>query len=280
VSDGQGPVAARPELPARFASAVVMGAGALTALLVGGTAFSAVVALVAVAGLIEWDRLVNGGHIGFESLPAALAVAATTWFAGIQGGASDAGLAILVGIGATALVAAIGGLKPLWQVPWHAAGPAYLGIPALALVALRRLEPGTAIVGGLFVAVWAADTAALFAGRAIGGPKLAPVLSPNKTWAGFFAGLVAAGSAEAAYAGFLHATVPGGFVFGFALALAGHCGDLFESWVKRQFHAKNSGNLIPGHGGMLDRIDSLLFAAPVCAFLIVMARFSPFGGAL
>ncbi len=64
-------------------------------------------------------------------------------------------------------------------------------------------------------------------------------------------------------------------IFGFFLALAGHCGDLFESWVKRRFHAKNTGRLIPGHGGMLDRIDSMLLAAPVCAMLVFIMNFNP-----
>jgi phosphatidate cytidylyltransferase len=128
------------------------------------------------------------------------------------------------------------------------------------------------------VAVWAADTAALFVGRMVGGPRLAPVLSPNKTWAGFAGGLVAAALAEAAYFAVV-AAYNGTAVtaelgqyafFGLFLGVMAACGDLFESWVKRQFRAKNTGTLIPGHGGMLDRIDSLLFAAPAAAaFLFI-----------
>jgi phosphatidate cytidylyltransferase len=90
---------------------------------------------------------------------------------------------------------------------------------------------------------------------------------------------VAAGLGEALYVALLGGRVGEGLVLGLLLALSGHAGDLFESWVKRRFHAKNSGSLIPGHGGVLDRIDSLLFAVPVCAILIVFAGLNPFAGA-
>jgi phosphatidate cytidylyltransferase len=156
----------------------------------------------------------------------------------------------------------------------------YIGLPVLALVLLRDAPRGAAIVGALFVAVWTADTGALLFGRLIGGPKLVPVLSPNKTWAGFLGGTIAAAIGEAVYVGLLNGNVLQAIAFGIFLALAGHCGDLFESWVKRQFRAKNTGGLIPGHGGILDRIDSVLFAAPVCAVLIFLAGFNPLNGAL
>src|SRR6266446_2649469 len=154
----------------------------------------------------------------------------------------------------------------------------YVGLSVVALVLLRNEPRGSAIVGGLFVAVWTADTAALLLGRLIGGPKLAPDLSPNKTWAGFVGGTLAAGAAESIYVFLSGGAVLEGALFGVILALAGHFGDLFESWVKRQFRAKNTGKLIPGHGGMLDRIDSLLFAAPVCTALIYLAGFNPWLG--
>ncbi len=137
------------------------------------------------------------------------------------------------------------------------------GLPVWALVMLREhWSQGAAIVGALFVAVWTADTGALLFGRLIGGPKLAPDLSPNKTWAGFLGGTAAGHMPRRSMSACLVAMCPRAVAFGIFLALAGHCGDLFESWVKRQFRAKNTGRLIPGHGGMLDRIDSLLFAAP------------------
>jgi phosphatidate cytidylyltransferase len=132
------------------------------------------------------------------------------------------------------------------------------------------------LVLGIFIAVWLADTGALIGGRLIGGPKLAPKLSPNKTWAGFITGTIAAGIAEAVYVAFLGDSPLSGAIFGIALGLFGHAGDLFESWVKRHFRAKDSGTLIPGHGGVLDRVDSLLLAAPACAIVVTVFGFSPF----
>jgi phosphatidate cytidylyltransferase len=175
------------------------------------------------------------------------------------------------------LVSALRNGAQRWPIPWHAFGAVYIGLPVLALVLLRDAPRGAAIVGALFVAVWTTDTGALLFGKLIGGPKLAPVLSPNKTWAGFVGGIVAAAIAEAIYAEIIGGNAFRGVVLGVLLALASVCGDLFESWVKRQFRAKNTGSLIPGHGGMLDRIDSVLFAAPACAGLLVFSGLNPFG---
>jgi phosphatidate cytidylyltransferase len=169
-------------------------------------------------------------------------------------------------------------------VLWHAVGVIYIGITVLALMLLRarlgseNFIDGRLIVGGVFAAVWTADTGALFVGRLLGGPRLAPVLSPKKTWAGLLGGVILAGLAETIYVAVIGGPVLLGGVFGVFLGVAANGGDLFESWVKRVFQTKNSGNLIPGHGGMLDRIDSLLLAAPAAvAFLFLFGDSSLFG---
>ena len=271
---------ARFELPARAASGVVMGLAAVGALLLGGVMYSALLALAAIAALREWHRLVNDGHIAREMIPSGLAMIAVVSLAHLPNGVVLSLLAILAGAAGAALSAALRRKPVLWPIPWHAFGAVYVGLPVLAFALLRDQARGAAIVGGLFVAVWTADTGALFCGRLIGGPKLVPVLSPNKTWAGFLGGTLAAGVAEALYVGLLDGAILQAAAFGVFLALSGHCGDLFESWVKRQFRAKNTGRLIPGHGGMLDRIDSLLFAAPACAALMFSTGFNPFHGPL
>jgi phosphatidate cytidylyltransferase len=231
----------------------------------------------AIAALREWHRLINAGRLAREMVPTSLAVAAAALLVQPPARFDLALLAIVLGGGGAAALAALRRLPVIWPIPWHAFGAVYIGFTVLALTVMRDAPLGTLYVGALFVAVWMADTGALLLGRLIGGPKLAPQLSPNKTWAGFLGGTLAAGAAEALYV-FLFGGSPGiGLVFGVFLALAGHCGDLFESWVKRQFHAKNTGSLIPGHGGMLDRIDSLLVAAPVCA-LLIFAGLTPFAG--
>ena len=119
---------------------------------------------------------------------------------------------------------------------------------------------------------WAGDTAALYVGRSMGRHKLAPRISPGKTWAGLAGGIVSA----AIVGGFgpLYAPYPPSFIAGMDLAIAlsvvAQAGDLFESWLKRRAGAKDSGNLIPGHGGLLDRVDGLIFSTPLFAFLVYM----------
>ena len=280
MTDTQPSVSARFELPARAASGVVMGVTAIVAVLEGGILFSILIAAGSVAALREWHRLVNAGQLAWEMVPTSLAMIAVVWAGQAANGVRMALIAILCGAAGAAIFAAIRQSRRLWPIPWHAFGALYVGLPTLAFMVLRGLPDGAEIVGSVFVAIWTADTGALFCGRFIGGPKLAPDLSPNKTWAGLLGGTLAAGIAEACYFGVLHGVVVEGFAFGILLALAGHTGDLFESWVKRQFRAKNTGRLIPGHGGMLDRIDSLLFAGPACAIIIILAGFNPFHGAV
>lgn len=276
MTDSQPSMPARFELPARTASGVVLAAAAVAALAAGGILFAAFAAIFAVAALREWHRLINGGRLAREMLATGVAVIAAVSLIRLGASPGIAVAAILLGAGGAALLSALRADAKRWPIPWHAFGAVYIGLPVLALVLLRDAPRGAAIVGGLFVAVWTTDTGALFVGRLIGGPKLAPILSPNKTWAGFLGGAIAAAVAEAIYAGIVGGSLMRAIVLGLILALASHCGDLFESWVKRQFRAKNTGSLIPGHGGMLDRIDSVLFAAPACTGLMFFSQLNPF----
>jgi len=161
----------------------------------------------------------------------------------------------------------------------HAAGVLYVAFPALSLLMVRQwpFHPVWLVVL-TFLAIWATDTGALFSGRLIGGPRLAPRLSPNKTWAGSLGGIACAALVSAGVAIFLHSGVFATIAFGAALSVVGQIGDLFESMVKRRAGCKDSGGLIPGHGGVLDRIDSILFAAPA-ALAMLIAGFDPLAGA-
>ncbi len=163
---------------------------------------------------------------------------------------------------------------------WQAAGVLYLGLPALAIIALRDFAPhGAWVLIGLFLIVWATDTGALVCGNLIGGPRLAPVLSPNKTWAGAIGGIVSAAVVEAVFLLILGGHVALGALFGAAMAVIAHVGDLFESWTKRCFHVKDSGSMIPGHGGVLDRIDSTLATLVALAVLVLVLKLDPLFGA-
>lgn len=157
------------------------------------------------------------------------------------------------------------GGQPVWLI----AGLAWLAISFLALIALRA-DPvaGRSNVIFVLLVVWATDIGAYLVGRTIGGAKLAPRISPGKTWAGAAGGLVAA-----LLVGLL---VSGPGAFGRAAAVAaglsviGQAGDLAESALKRHFGVKDSGNLIPGHGGLLDRLDAALAAIPAAALLAIL----------
>lgn len=144
----------------------------------------------------------------------------------------------------------------------------YLGLFPLSLPAVYTLPNGRVLVAAIFVAVWVADTSAYAVGRLIGRHKLAPKISPNKTIEG------AAGSLALTallFWSFPVAALGWGTkraVFGLALAIMALAGDLFESWLKRRAGVKDSGDILPGHGGLLDRIDSLLFAAPTGYLLL------------
>jgi len=163
---------------------------------------------------------------------------------------------------------------------WHAGGVLYIGLPSMALVGLRvfPLQPAL-IVLGLFMIVWATDTGALVFGKLIGGPKLAPRLSPGKTWAGTIGGSITAAMVFGLYIALFGFDAVTAMMFAFVFSFVAHAGDLFESLVKRRFGLKNSGGLIPGHGGMLDRVDSLFAASLVMAVLVFCFHFNPlFGG--
>jgi phosphatidate cytidylyltransferase len=163
---------------------------------------------------------------------------------------------------------------------WHAGGVLYLGLPALALVGLLIFTAqGLKIVLGLFLIVWATDTGALVFGKLIGGAKMAPRLSPGKTWAGTIGGSVTAAMVFGLYIALFSFNAMLAMLFAFVFSFVAHGGDLFESLVKRRFGYKDSGGLIPGHGGVLDRMDSLFATSMVLALLVFGLHFNPlFGG--
>ena len=146
---------------------------------------------------------------------------------------------------------------------WIALVVAYMGGGCLALLAIRMLpEHGLSMTLYLLLVVWATDIGAFFVGRRLGGPKLLPQVSPSKTWSGLLGGMAAAGLLAFCYAKVQSVQLPAlAAGLAFVLAVVAQLGDLFESYVKRRVGVKDSGCLIPGHGGVLDRVDGLVFAA-------------------
>jgi phosphatidate cytidylyltransferase len=158
-----------------------------------------------------------------------------------------------------------------WGAAWYLGGFLYAALAALALLWIRERADeadGLRLVLWVFVVVWSVDIGAFFAGRAIGGPRLAPSISPGKTWAGFYGGVAAAtllGGAWVLYTG-LHPVL---LLLAPLFAAAAQGGDLFESWMKRRAGVKDSGRLLPGHGGVFDRVDGLLPVAILTAIAAI-----------
>jgi phosphatidate cytidylyltransferase len=240
----------------RLVSGVVLAVAAALILISGALPFAVLVVVVTVLLSWEWGRLVHGGD-------AAMLIAvhmATTGAAAILAAAGFVGLGLLaLPIGAIlALLLSLGGNSVL-----SALGVFYAGLPAIALIWLRS-DPGLGLLAVVFVIVMvvASDTGGFLTGRLLGGPKLWPRVSPNKTWSGFIGALLASAIIGALFSfavphgGPLHLAIAGA-----ALSLVAQAGDLVESAIKRRFGAKDSSMLIPGHGGVMDRVDGLVAAA-------------------
>lgn len=272
-SGGKGTLATGQQnnnLAHRAASALVLAPVAIGAAALGGWVF--VIACAIAAGLVlwEWTLLVARRadlHILFPGL-AALLVAAVLTQEG-QPTAAVAALAIGALIAGVTVAALPRADAEATSPVWASTGVVYAGTAFIGPAVLRGdHEKGFAALLFLFATVWATDILAYLVGRSLGGPLLWPQLSPKKTWAGAIGGLcggVAAG-AFIAYATVGTKPLVAG-VLALVLSIAAQGGDLFESWVKRRFGAKDAGTLIPGHGGMMDRIDGFLAAALVALVL-------------
>jgi phosphatidate cytidylyltransferase len=230
----------------------------LFALWQGGYAWDALIA-IAMTGLGgEWSRLA-----GVKSplvLPIFMLI---IWLAALCLGFSAALLTLCV----LTLIAAFAFGR------FAAAGIPYAGIGGLSLLWLR-LQPEHGLSATLFLVavIWGTDIGAYIAGRLFGGAKMAPRISPGKTWSGAAGGLIIGGFCGAILAGNFHLIAPAALLTGFLLSIFAQAGDLLESAIKRHLGVKDSGNTIPGHGGLFDRLDGFLAAAPLAALLALCAQ--------
>ncbi len=254
------------ELLLRVLSAVILAPLAIAVAYVGGWPFVVFWGLAAAGVLWEWASLVARADRRAVLMgglaPLALAVA-------LAGADRLLAAAIVVVMGALSAAS----LAPASRRLWVAGGLPYAGAVALAPVALRAdTEYGVLAVLFLFAVVWSTDVAAYFTGRAFGGPKLMPAVSPKKTWSGALGGTAAAVAVALAIAHYAGLTGwPAIAMIAAALSVVSQAGDLFESSLKRHFGAKDSGQLIPGHGGLMDRLDGFV-AAAILAALIGLVR--------
>jgi phosphatidate cytidylyltransferase len=250
------------DLGPRVVSGVALGLAALTATLACACALYALVVAVMLVVAWEWGRMVRHTRV---DLPLAVHML-TTVTASVAASFGWPGTALVVAAVGVLMTAAVSlGREPVFS----ALGTAVTSLPAIAMIWLRADEPwGLAAVFLIIGLVVTTDTAAYFCGRLIGGRKLWPRVSPNKTWAGLAGAVIAsavmAGTASAWLEGTnaLHLAVLGSLV-----AIVAQAGDLAESALKRKFGAKDASNIIPGHGGFMDRVDGLTAAAVFAALV-------------
>ena len=266
--------ARRRNLMLRVASAAVLVPVALLAAYLGGWIFFVLCLLAALGIFWEWCRLSGSA----DAVVLALGVVALVGAFIFTGFGHAAGAAAAVAVGALLVGVAValsdsGGRNASTPGIWAAAGVIYAGAAFLGPALLRRdAEFGFAAFLYVALTVWATDTCAFVAGRALGGPHLWPQVSPNKTWSGAIGGLaggVAAGTLVAYADGLGRLAVSG--VIALVLSALAQGGDLLESAIKRHFGAKDTSELIPGHGGLMDRLDGFLVAA-AAALLIGILR--------
>lgn len=253
----------------RVASAVLLAALSLWSLWAGVQTFALLLAVLATIVAWEWGRLVRGSERDIYLLAHGFAVVGATGLGAFGLGAL--GLILLLVVAPVLVVLRLG--KGGWLT---GLGVLYVGLPALALVWFRA-DPllGVLAVLFVFVVVWSSDTFAFLAGRLIGGPKLWPAVSPGKTWAGAVGGAVAGMIAGALFAWGAGGIDPITLVpVGLVLSLAAQLGDLGESALKRRAGRKDASNLVPGHGGIFDRVDGLMLAAIVAGLISLVRDFS------
>jgi phosphatidate cytidylyltransferase len=246
-----------PELMQRTLAGVFLIAIAALELWLGGNALWVLATLIGLIMIREWARLTSAEakvRLGQYAMCLPLGLLSPL--------AAGPGLVSAIGFGAAFI-----GLLLVTRNLWFASGAIYIGLPVTALLWLREQDAGLLLAFWGLSLVWATDIGAYFAGRTFGGPKIAPRISPNKTWSGLMGGMAGAlllGLCLATFAGLpmrLAMASP-------ALAILAQTGDFLESWMKRRAGVKDSGSLIPGHGGVLDRLDGVVTALPIAALLV------------
>ncbi|MBY3464943.1 phosphatidate cytidylyltransferase [Rhizobium laguerreae] len=251
------------ELKLRIVSGLILAAIVLAATWYGGLAFRILAVVIGLLIYYEWSKMTGiardwvanaVGWIGEAAIAFLVLVSNFEFAAGMLAGVTAVGIALIILQGTSR---------------WLPVGLFYAGATGLALAAIRGDDRlGLYAMLFVFAVVWATDILAYFVGRALGGPKLAPSISPGKTWSGAIGGAI---SAVAAGVVLIHFLLPGAEIIAasvaFVLSVCSQSGDLFESFIKRKFGVKDSSRLIPGHGGVMDRVDGLIFAC-FSAFLL------------
>ena len=262
----------RSSLWLRVLAAVVLVPVTLASTYLGGWILAAWVGLAGLAMSVEWVQIVHHERFGWRFALHALATTSALGLAAM--GRPDLGwTAILV----FSLIGAVASQAREERAIWMILGIVYIATPCLAFLWMRELRPlGLESVVWLLAVVWTTDSIAFGVGSFAGGPKLAPSVSPKKTWAGAIAGVIGAAVVSTAFAIGSGSASPAAVVAaGVVLSLLTQMGDLAESQLKRTFGVKDMSDLIPGHGGALDRLDGLIFATLGLAASVLVTGETP-----
>ncbi len=247
----------------RIVSAVLLLPFVLWPIYAGGWWFAWLLAVGGSLMMLEWCRLTHLTSLVTPVVAAFMLILLVFW---LEYTGEGLGYPVLVGLVALSVL----GVMTAWVNPdlgWLLSGFGYVGMALIALLLLRGLDAW--LVLWVFLVVWATDVGGYFAGKGIGGPKLAPSISPKKTWAGLLGGMGLSALVTYLMVLWLGFGKEGTLLVLLSafLAIWAQVGDLAESALKRHFNVKDSGGLIPGHGGLLDRVDGLVFAAPAVVLI-------------
>lgn len=247
------------ELRLRIISATLMIPAVVLCTWFGELSFAAIVLVTAALVFVEWSRML---HLERQR---ALQAAGVAGLVVLTATALTYPIDVTLGVwlAATLLVGLLGGIAGGGhRAAWAGLGMLYAGMALVSLLTLRAGPHGFAVIAFIFVVAWITDIAAFFVGRRLRGPKLWPAVSPGKTWSGAIGGLVFGLAGGALLALPLHFALSAELVlFTAAIVIAAQAGDLLESAIKRRFGVKDAGKLIPGHGGVMDRVDGLVLAS-------------------
>ena len=256
-------------LQLRIFSGVILAGVVLAATWAGGFWFRLLAVIMGAGIWVEWRRITDSKPVTFVAKAAEILLVSSFASILVPLPAIFSNM-LVIAAGAVGQFASFGGKTSRWFAP----GLIYAGLPVVSLAYLRGDgSHGLFMVLLLFAIVWSTDIFAYFVGRSLGGARLAPSISPGKTWSGAVGGTAAAVAAGLAIS---MVSGPSGnpllVLLIAAVSVVSQTGDLFESWIKRQFGVKDSGTVIPGHGGVMDRVDGLVAASVALYFLDQLMR--------
>jgi len=252
----------------RIIVGAVLGVGAVLVIIQGSWLYFAVMTILAFLGAFEFYRVSRPYHPA--TLAGLISLALMLYFAGYGTTVGVLG-SLALGLGLSFALVAWGGPRPgvTGRMAVTMLGPLWIGMGFAHLLLLRRLDDGMALVLTVVFGTWAGDTMAYFVGKYFGSTPMAPRLSPKKTWEGYAGGLLGTVIVVVLIGLYSDLSPSESLLVGLTIAVVGPVGDLFESLIKRDVDVKDAGSFLPGHGGVLDRFDALIFSAVAVYYVVV-----------